>query len=69
MQRLYALSKKGETIAKQEVNYLLGLTEQKLPTKAVEDRQTTVSVIRPPVSRSSPRRSDKKPMWMRSRIR
>ena len=37
MQRLYALSKKGETITKQEVNYLLGLTEQKLPTKAVED--------------------------------
>lgn len=36
MQRLYALSKKGETITKQEVNYLLGLTEQKLPTKAVE---------------------------------
>ena len=36
-QRLYALSKKGETITKQEVNYLLGLTEQKLPTKAVED--------------------------------
>ena len=37
MQRLYALSKKGETITKQEVNYLLGLIEQKLPTKAVED--------------------------------
>ncbi len=37
MQRLYALSKKGEMITKQEVNYLLGLTEQKLPTKAVED--------------------------------
>lgn len=37
MQRLYALSKKGETITKQEVNYLLGLTEKKLPTKAVED--------------------------------
>ena len=37
MQHLYALSKKGETITKQEVNYLLGLTEQKLPTKAVED--------------------------------
>jgi len=37
MQRLYALSKKGETITKQEVNYLLGLTEQKLPTKAVKD--------------------------------
>ena len=37
MQRLYALSKKGETITEQEVNYLLGLTEQKLPTKAVED--------------------------------
>lgn len=37
MRRLYALSKKGETITKQEVNYLLGLTEQKLPTKAVED--------------------------------
>ena len=37
MQSLYALSKKGETITKQEVNYLLGLTEQKLPTKAVED--------------------------------
>ena len=37
MQRLYALSKKGETITKQEVNYLLGLTEQKLPPKAVAD--------------------------------
>ena len=37
MERLYALSQKKEIITKQQVNYLLGLAKQKLPTKAVEN--------------------------------
>lgn len=37
MERLYALSQKKEIITTQQVNYLLGLAKQKLPTKAVEN--------------------------------
>ena len=37
MERLYALSQKKEIITTQQVNYVLGLAKQKLPTKAVEN--------------------------------
>ena len=35
MNTLYQLSRKGETITKQEVQYLLGLQEQRIPAEAI----------------------------------
>ena len=69
MNTLYQLSRKGETITKQEGQYLLYgfdgkavVTDKNFNTLAQVTPEG--SVIPPPANRSSLRRWDRSPMWM-----
>ena len=63
IEELLALSKKGETITEQTVQYLLSIGDSGIKSHALLDAPTTVSATPLPANRSSRKPSARRPMW------